>query len=330
MRITHILCAGILALTFSPGRSIAQEPGQQKTDTTAETEEDLMKLLEGEEPAKGKKEYTTATFKTTRIANGHSIENTGKGVLDFRVGHRFGLINEGVKDFFGLDAATTRIAFDYGITDWLMIGIGRSSYLKEYDGFVKVRLLRQTENNSMPFSVSYMGAASVQTNEVQMPEGQEYYFSNRVAYVNQLLIARKFSQWLSLQLMPTQVHYNLVDFKKDPNDVIAIGIGGRIKLSNRISLTGEYYYQLPGAQRHQDGLPDKLTLNPVTIGFDIETGGHVFQLLFTNASGITERNVVGQTTGDFWNGDIHFGFNISRVFTIVKPKEFKDSRNKIW
>lgn len=302
---------------------------QAQGNDTKSGDDDLMAMLENE-VAGPAREYTTATFKTTRIANGHSIENTAKGVLDFRVNHRFGLINSGLKDFFGLDGATTRIGFDYGITDWLMVGFGRSSFMKEYDGFAKVRILRQGENGGMPFSLSYMGAVSVLTNEVNLPDTLEYFFSNRLAYVNQILIARKFSNALSLQLMPTHVHYNLVNYKNEPNDVIALGIGGRLKLSNRISLTAEYYYQFEETKRFVEGQPGTMTRNPLTIGLDIETGGHVFQLLFSNSTAISERNLVGQTVNDWGKGDIHFGFNISRVFTIVKPKGFENSRNKIW
>ncbi|HRO43793.1 MAG TPA: DUF5777 family beta-barrel protein [Flavipsychrobacter sp.] len=302
-----------------------------QVEDTAEGNDDLMAMLESES-AKPVREYTTATFKTTRIANGHSIENTAKGVLDFRINHRFGLLHSGVKDFFGLDGATTRIGFDYGITDWLMIGMGRSSFMKEYDGFAKVRLLRQRDGGGMPFSLSYVGAISVQTMDkpAYIPDSVEYYFSNRLAYVNQLLIARKFSNAFSLQLMPTHVHYNLVNFKNEPNDVVALGIGGRVKLSNRISLTAEWYYQIEGTKRFVEGQPNVMTKNPLTIGFDIETGGHVFQLLFSNSTAISERNLVGQTVNDWGDGDIHFGFNISRVFTVVKPKGFENSRNKIW
>jgi hypothetical protein len=135
---------------------------------------------------------------------------------------------------------------------------------------------------------------------------------------------------LSLQLLPTHSHYNLVPFRNDPNDLIAIGVGGRIKLSNRISLTGEWYYQIPSTQRHNEADQTLMTKNPLTIGFDIETGGHVFQLLFSNSPGITERTVIGETTRDWGKGDVLFGFNISRVFTVVKPKGFENSRNKIW
>lgn len=286
--------------------------------------DDLMAMLTDEAGA-GKQENTSATFKTTRIANGHSIENIGKGVLDFRINHRFGRINQGAKEFFGLDNATTRIGFDYGITDWLMVGIGRSTYLKDVDGFAKVKILRQKADNSMPVSLSYLGSVSVQAVDMVVPPaGSDYPFSNRVAYVNQLLIARKFSNWLSLQLMPTHLHYNFVQYKDEPNDIFAVGVGGRVKLSNRISLTGEYYMVVPPDDRMRG------THNSLTLGFDIETGGHVFQLLFSNSTGITERSVIGQTTGEWDKGDIHFGFNISRVFTLVRPKEFKNTRNKIW
>jgi len=324
MRIKTIFQLAFLLVIVSSFTAQAQE------EDTSGNEEDLMALLEND-PPKTTREFTTATFKTTRIANGHSIENTAKGVLDFRINHRFGLLNSGIKDFFGLDGATTRIGFDYGVTDWLMIGFGRSSFMKEYDGFAKVRLLRQRDNG-MPFSISYMGAISVLTGE-QPPyvaDTQEYYFSNRLAYVNQLLIARKFSNALSLQLMPTHVHYNLVNYKDEPNDVVALGIGGRLKLSNRISLTAEWYYQLEDTKRFVEGQRNVMTKNPLTIGFDIETGGHVFQLLFSNSTAISERNLVGQTVNDWGDGDIHFGFNISRVFTVVKPKGFENSRNKIW
>lgn len=314
---TILLCSLLLCNVISS----AQAGGN--TDAAAEEEsEDLMALLE-EAAGKPKKEYTIATFKTTRIANAHSIENLGKGILDFRVNHRFGRVNDGAKEFFGLDNATTRIGFDYGITNWLMIGIGRSSFMKEYDGFIKMRLLRQKDNGGTPLSISYLGAMSVQSMEVSVPAGTEYYFTNRLAYLNQLLIARKFSNWLSLQLMPTHLHYNLVDYRTEKNDVLAIGLGGRIKVSKRIALTGEYYY-VP------DDFKRRGSKNSLTFGMDIETGGHIFQLMFSNSTGVSERAVIGQTTGLWDKGDIHFGFNISRIFTIVKPKEFEGSRNKIW
>src|SRR5690606_2886247 len=241
---------------------------QEDSASNKKQRTDLMAMLE-EEAAAPQKEIITATFKTTRIANGHSIENLGKGVLDFRINHRFGRINAGFKEFFGLDDAVTRIGFDYGVTDWLMIGIGRSSFMKEYDGFLKARLLKQKSNGGSPVSVSYVGAVSLQTQEVTIPPGTEYYFSNRLAYINQVLVASKINQWLSLQLMPTHLHYNLVDFNTEKNDVIAIGLGGRVKLSNRIALTGEYYSVTDAMKRSG-------AKNSLSLCIEIETEWHVF------------------------------------------------------
>jgi hypothetical protein len=294
---------------------------------TDSADNSLSAMLENNEVTG--KSYTTATFKTTRLINGHSIENTGKGILDFKISHRFTSLSGGVHDFFGLDGATLRLGLDYGLTDWLTAGVGRSSLYKEYDGYIKLRILRQTDNGGMPLSVSYVGAMSL----TSLPDNQllgrplvapeKYPFSNRLFYTNQLLIARKFSQSLSLQLMPTHVHYNFVNTRDEPNDVLALGVGGRIKLSRRISFNVEYYYQLAGNQLAG-------TTNSLSAGFDIETGGHVFQLHFTNSSGMTERTFIGQTTDKWEDGGIRFGFNIARVFTIVKPKGFENSRNKIW
>ncbi len=295
----------------------------QTTDSSAtDAGENLLALLNSNASEDPTQRYTEATFKTTRIANGHSIENVGKGVLDFRINHRFGMLNQGIRDFFGLDNATTRIGADYGITEQLMIGVGRSTYLKDYDGFFKYKILRQTTNDRMPFSLSVLGSISIQTVDAYAPSGESYSFNNRLGYVSQLLLARKFSSAFSLQLMPTYLHYNLVRYRNDPNDIFSLGVGGRIKLTKRLSLTGEYYMLLGDRLRG--------TKNALSMGLDIETGGHVFQLLFTNAMGITEKTVIGQTFGDINKGAIHFGFNISRVFTIVKPKETEGLRNRVW
>jgi hypothetical protein len=277
-------------------------------------QDDLLKMLE-EETKSDKPDFTTATFKTTRLINGHSVENVAAGVLDFRISHRFGYVNTGVKDFFGLDNATTRLGLDYGISNRLMIGIGRSSYQKQLDGYLKFKILRQsTGTKNMPVTMSIMESMNYKTEEFEDPSRENYYTS-RMYFTHQLLIGRKFSEAISLQVMPTVVHYNLVPGTGEiPNDLISIGIGGRVKLSKRVSLNVEYYYQLPDYK-----LPE--TTNSLAIGFDIETGGHVFQLHFTNSTGMTERTFITQTTGDFWKGDIHFGFNISRVFTIKDPRK---------
>ena len=277
-------------------------------------QDDMMDLFEDEEP---KIEYTDATFKTTLLVIGQTIENPLNGTLIFNVQHRFGTINSGWYEFFGLDQANTRIGFQYGINDWLGIGIGRSSYLKTYDGWVKAKILRQSKGlRKMPVSLDYFGSMAITSLRWQEPE-RTNYFSSRIAYAHQLLLARKFSPGVSLQLMPSLVHYNLVETPEDENDVWAIGAGGRFKVSKRVSINLEYYYVISKttASKYE---------NPLSIGIDIETGGHVFQLYATNAEGIIEQQFIGRTTGKWLDGDIRIGFNISRAFTLKKPKEFKE------
>ena len=285
-----------LILLFQPLISLAQD--------------DLMNLLE--EETEQTTEYASATFKATRIMNGHSTKTMPEGQLDFRIHHRFGRLNSGAYEFWGLDQANIHLSLEYGIKNWLMVGVGRGTYEKTYDGFLKFKLLRQSDGaRNMPVSVSLF--SSMALNSLKWPdEERTYYFSSRLSYTHQLLIARKFNEYLSLQVTPTVVHRNLVETRLDPNDLFACGIGGRIKLTNRVSLNAEYYYVFS---------PDKETLsnpvyNPLSIGFDIETGGHVFQLVFTNSVAMIEKGFITETTGQWGKGDVHFGFNISRVFTL--------------
>lgn len=275
--------------------------------------QDLMDVFGEEEETT---DYTFATFKTTRVVKGQSIENPAAGNLLFIVSHQFGRVNSGAYEFFGLDQATIHLGFEYGFTDRLTVGIGRSSLKKTFDGFVKYKLLRQSSGlRNIPVSVSYFGNTIINSLKWQDPE-RENYFSSRMQYVNQLLIARKFSSAFSFQLTPTHIHINLVETKEDQNDVFAIGAGGRLKLTNRISLNAEYFYLLPGERADT-------YKNSFNVGFDIETGGHVFQLFFSNSAGLVEEYFIGETTGDWFGGDIHFGFNINRTFVIQKPESGK-------
>jgi predicted small metal-binding protein len=276
---------------------------------TAQDTTDLMKMLEND--IEKTTDYTTATFKTTRLINGHTVENVGKGVMDVKISHRFGKVNGGGYELFGLDNATMRLGFDFGLTNYLMVGVGRSTFQKTYDAFFKVKILRQSKGKRvMPITLSYVPTVALKTLKFEDPT-RKNYFSSRLFFSHQLIIGRKFSEGTSLQIMPTYIHQNLVQLISDPNDLLAIGIGGRQKLSKRISLNVEYYYQVPGYK-----LPN--TTNSLSVGFDIETGGHVFQLHFTNSQGMSERTFISETTGDWGKGDIFFGFNISRVFTIGK------------
>ncbi|WP_462253644.1 DUF5777 family beta-barrel protein [Ferruginibacter sp.] len=272
---------------------------------------DIMSQLESE--TENTTDYTTATFKTTRLINGHTVENVGKRVLDVKISHRFGKVNGGGYELFGLDNATMRMGFDYGITDYLMVGIGRSTYQKTYDAFFKLKILRQSKGKrNMPITLSYVPTIALKTIRFE-DTSRTNYFSSRLFFTHQLIIGRKFSESTSLQLMPTYTHRNLVQLAAEPNDLIAIGIGGRQKLSKRVSLNFEYYYQLPDYKLSN-------TTNSLSLGFDIETGGHVFQLHFTNSQGMSERTFITETTGLWEKGDMFFGFNISRVFTIGKNR----------
>jgi hypothetical protein len=272
---------------------------------------DLMSLL-GDSTVSDTN-YTTATFKSTRIMNGHSIERMPGGQLDVRISHRFGLLNSGAYNLWGLDQANIHFSLEYGICKWLMIGAGRGTYEKTFDGFAKFSILRQSSGaREMPVSVSALTSIAVNTLKWTDTE-RTNYFSSRLAYVAQVMVARKFNQAFSFQLTPSYVHRNLVATEPDPNDLFAVGAGGRVKLSKRISLNAEYYYLAnPRTYMSQN------VYDPLTIGIDIETGGHVFQLLLTNSLAMIEKGFIGETTGRWQKGDIHFGFNISRVFTLKK------------
>ena len=272
-------------------------------------EDDLLSLLGEEEETI---DYTTASFKTNRVVNLHSLESTAGGVLDVKISHRFGTLNGGTYELFGLDNASIRIGADFGISDRITIGLGRSSFQKTYDGFVKYKFLRQsTGKRNMPITAALLASTAVQTLKWQNPD-RENYFSSRLYYTYQFILGRKFSEGLTLQLSPTVVHRNLVETSVESNDVLALGAAGRIKLSKRITLNAEYIYVLP------DQLAPGFR-NSFSLGFDIETGGHVFQLHFTNSTSMIEKGFVTETNENWLDGGIHFGFNISRVFTVVKP-----------
>ena len=261
--------------------------------------------------------YATATFKSTRVMNGHSVQRMPSGQLDFRISHRFGTLNSGAYNLFGLDQANIHFSLEYGITNWMMFGVGRGTYEKTFDGFTKFSILRQsTGARVMPVSLSLFTSAALNSMKWSDP-ARNNYFSSRLSYTAQLLVARKFSQGFSFQLSPTFVHRNLVVTELDPNDLYAVGAGGRMKLTKRISLNAEYYYVLNANNTYMS----QPVYNPLSVGIDIETGGHVFQIIFTNSLAMIEKGFVGETTGQWKHGDIHLGFNISRVFTLKKNKE---------
>jgi len=274
-------------------------------------QDDLMNLInEGTNP---EIILTTSTFKSTHIMNGQSIERMAPKQLDFRISHRFGRINSGAYEFFGLDQANIHLSLEYGINKWLMAGIGRGTYEKTFDGFAKFSILRQSSGaRVMPVSLSVFTSAALKTLKWSDP-ARPFDFSSRLTYVGQVLIARKFSPSFSAQLTPTYMHRNITSSISEPYDIFALGAGGRMKLTKRISVNAEYYINPdPGLYNGQT------VYNPLALGFDIETGGHVFQLIFTNSVAMIEKGFIAETTGSWLKGDIHFGFNISRVFNLKK------------
>lgn len=271
-------------------------------------QDDLMKELESTQT--GDTDYAFQTFKGTRIINGHTVETKPKGTLEFIFAHRFGAVNGGLYELFGLDNAYVRYGLDYGITDNLSVSYGRNSVDKTMDGYAKYKLLCQSKGaKNVPITVTALGGIAYKSSPKKENVPAGFKNIDRLAYVGQLLIARKFSPNLSLQLMPTFVHKNAVDQAIEKNDQVALGVGGRFKVTKSVAITSEYYYRL-----------DVMEANPYNntfgVGVDIETGGHVFQILLTNTRGLTERAFITETEGDFADGDIHLGFNVTRTFQL--------------
>lgn len=267
-------------------------------------------LNSGSQP---KKEYVDNAFKSPRVIMGQSIEMLGAGVLDFRILHRFGPIKDGIKEMFGLDQATMRMSFDYGVTKNLTVGLGRSTLNKELDASVKYRLLQQAKGGkNVPASIILVAGITCNTKEWNDPT-RKNYFSSRLGYFYQLLAGRKFSEKFTLQLSPTYVHRNFVELSADKNDMAALGIGSRFKFSRRMALVVDAFPIVYGARSGYNQMP-------LSVGVDIETGGHVFQLHFSNARGMNEKAFITETTQKWGKGEVQFGFNLSREFTIKKNK----------
>ncbi len=273
--------------------------------------QDTTSLLNGLEE-KAAIQKVTGTFKSTRVINAHSTEMLYKGNLDFRIMHRFGVFKNGFKDLFGLDNASMRMSFDYGITDNLMVGLGRSTILKDLDIFVKTRILQQTKGEKqIPLSVLIAAGYIVTTQESFATVKPT--FGDRSSYYIQLIAGRKFNSNFSMQLSPLLVHNNATLNPTDDNTIFGLGGGLRYKVSKRIAIMIDYH--------HAFGQLDKAITDPLSLGVDIETGGHVFQLHFSNATGMNEKGYLTQTTGKYFKGDVRFGFNLSRMFHVGKKRK---------
>lgn len=271
---------------------------------------DLFKM-EDSTLTDGRGEPVINTFYSTRLVNTHTVEITGKGSMDFRINHRFGPLNTGLYNMFGLDAASMRMGFDFGLSKNLMVGIGRSTIFKEVDWFAKYRLLHQRTGGGAPLSIALLAAWAYRT--LDYDPTLKVTGSDRTYFTAALLIASKLSASTSLQLSPTYTRYNrLLNVSGGSTDQFALGFLARQKVSRRVSINAEYFLQT----NRFNGMHD-----PLSVGVDINTGGHVFQLHFTNATGMNEHSAIHETTGSWGGGDVRWGFNISRIFNIGRKNK---------
>lgn len=259
-----------------------------------------MSLL-GDEPVERIK--VENAFKTTRVINLQSLELTDAGVMDVKINHRFGAVGLGSYEAFGLDNASVRIGAEYGVVPDLALNLGRSSLGRMVDAGLKYRLMQQTNDNNRPFTaLLYAGAARTALTMM----GSEW------VYTGQLIAGRKETERFSWQIAPSVV-------SGSAGQVIALGIGFREKITARTTFNAEYIPVLSRpAGRGNTGF-----YNSFSVGVDLETGGHVFQLHFTNSAGMAEPQFIAQTNGSWIDRGFRFGFNISRVFTVVDPSKFR-------
>ncbi len=278
----------LLIILFLPFTLFAQDDLLDEIDTDDDT-----------------KNYASASFKGLKIVNFESTKLVAKKELTFVVSHRFGSLEKGLDNFFGLDDAVTRLNFVYGLTDAINVSVSRSSFQKIYEGALKYRLTRQ-QDNGFPFTMVGYNSIYINTalDKANLPKLE---FKHRVGYTAQLLIARKVNKKLTLELAPTFFHDNFVIINEQDNSQFALGMGGRYKLGKRWSFNADYGWHLNRASNS----PFK---NPLSIGFDLETGGHVFQMHLSNSQAMNANGFLGQATGDWGDGDIYFGFNLSRNF----------------
>ena len=243
-----------------------------------------------------------ATFKATRIVNSQSIELTRPKILEFMILHRFGSMTNGFYDLFGMDEAAIRFDLKYGINDRISLGAGRSSLNKTYDIFTKLKILKQTSGgSSFPFSLALFSKIEISTIDQNLP------MNDQLTFDIQVLAARKFNPSISVQVMPTFIHRNLVQTANESHDLLSFGIGGRVKVTRRVSINTDTFFPL--------GERNESFKQSWGLGCDIETGGHVFQLMITNVQGSFESNYIENATGTFDELNLFLGFNITRVFS---------------
>jgi hypothetical protein len=263
-------------------------------------QEDLLKDVDSVSNSKNKVE---SAFKALKIVNLESTKLAAKGDLYFIVAHRFGSLKEGFEGAYGLDNAVTQLKFVYGLYDWFTLSAARSELAYDFSGKF---LLKSQEENGFPVAIAAFSSIGF-NNTLKESNYPKMEFENRLIYVSQVLISRKFNSKLSLEVAPTFFHENFVIDDNQDNSQYAIGMGGRYKFAKRWSVNIDY-------AAHLNRSSTSTFKNPLSLGVDLETGGHVFQMHFSSSQGIHEAGFLGNTTGDWTTGDIFFGFNLLRVF----------------
>jgi hypothetical protein len=275
--------------------------------------QDLMQLLDAQKQQESEKIPVEGTFKTVRLINGYTTEIAGKTDLVFSISHRFGEVTSGIYEFYGIDESTIRFGFEYGLSNRISLGLGRSNFDKLYDGFIKLKLIQQAVGGS-PVTLMLMEGMAIKTIDWVNPD-LDYPLSARFFYSHELFISRKFNQQFSAQIVPAVVHRNMVKTTDEQNVVPALGVGANYTVNKWLSLSAEYFHLLPG------NTADNFT-NSLAIGVEMETGGgHVFQVHLSNSHGMTEKAFIAETTNKWTDGDIQLGFNIIRVFHLKKQKK---------
>ena len=262
-------------------------------------EDDLLKQID---TLSVSSDFTPPAFKGLQVVTGQSTKLAAKGDLYFVVAHRFGDVSEGFDNFFGLDDAATKIGFIYGLSDNLSLSLSRETFMKTYEGSIKYRIVKQSDK----FPVEVVGYHTAALNsELDKDDFPKLEFSNRISYLSQVLISRRFSESFSLQLSPSYVHKNLYAPNTDEKEQMLAGFGGRYKISKRVSVNAEYFVNFSESDVYK---------NPLSLGVDIETGGHIFQLLFSNSQVNSDIGYLTNAAGDWGKGNVYFGFNLYRVF----------------
>jgi len=267
--------------------------------TMSYSQDDLLKSLDSTQV---EDTYSTATFKALQLVTLQTTKMAAKKEFYFVVSHRFGSVKDGFDSFFGLDNATTKLGGIYGVTDWLSVSLSRHTLNKMYETGLKYRMARQSDN----FPVDIVGYSVADINTfLEKEQYPRLEFKDRMTYVQQLLISRKIGQKLSLELVPSFIHKNLYNPDIERDNQFSFGGGGRYKITKRLSVNLEYMHNFDKPEFYK---------NPLSVGLDVETGGHVFQLIFTNSQSMSESGYLTNAGGDWGKGDFFFGFNLYRVF----------------